>query len=1032
MALAGVKPLEQGETYEPAPATASADPISSSPSIPPKMASTGFVGTDPVLANATTKTTDSTAPSPLVGSGTGTGATNANPLGATIKPPALAKTDAGATPPPPPQTDSGGTYTVDANGVKNYARPDLAAPAPSGPPPGTPPPTPTAGFDADGTPLTVNPVTHTYTNAKGEQTDAFGKVSVNAVAKAAPVSSIDYTDPNGKPVDASGNPISANPTADSEISKATNDQFDKLHAEIQALTEKMLNPQDDPVFKQSLNNLVYQYGLSNQAGRDALQMQINSDPSLKGMGAGQAMLAMLSRDQNFSQDQAFMSLSSASQQRMISLQQSGLTQANLLDQQYRAKQETDITAMMQAGDFDGAAALQTKLLNDDGINVTVDPNILRSKDPTTISNYNSQLLQIQSLATSYPVKAKSLAETVMANPLFKGMWPEGMTADDFVNNIVSGNATNALANFNTMDDTLKDIASSAVDNPDVKFTDDTLDLVRKAFTQKGQDINTLGKSLLASNINGAPALDQINSERAANGETQLEMHGGSLFEKGSTTPISIDEYGRIFAEHRFNTYVDAAKNDTPVNKAYNALKANPGFSKYLDETLFPGGTNAVKSWLSMILTNPDAGSIDPSTGFPKPSATGEYPWDDPKNFTIFHNWPMASFDEDGKAADGYYKGGAVYGMPILDPTTHQPVIDPVTGKPKVTQPDQHDLDLDAAYSNYASQNQGANQTLLTPQQWYFASRGGTVGGVNSNGSKQGGDLDPTLIPAEFNPKPVENHLEVTPATVTAGPPGDTGTTGTGTTGTGGVNPLPPPAPSNVKLTGTPPANYTPVYDYNGYDQYNYDQSGYNPSGFDKTGYNKNGFDTKGYDKQGYDKNNLDKNKVINPQATFDQKSAAFVNSVTSSPSNSSGSQLAEDASNMVSTYSDLSKGFAGKPRMQTAEIYGGANADTFGGYQEAVSALVKLGVKDTTNLGWVPSGGYDSGNYKFYGTKDFLDFKMYNDLMRNGLSSDDAMKSVQQLIGDDGVQGIKSVLDFAKYQKAGGRSKWDTWFTTGK
>lgn len=78
--------------------------------------------------------------------------------------------------------------------------------------------------------------------------------------------------------------------------------FDDSLAEFQKTAANWQAGIDDPIFRTAANRLITRLGLMNQADQDALQMQINQDPELRGQGAGRALLAMMSRDQNFKLD----------------------------------------------------------------------------------------------------------------------------------------------------------------------------------------------------------------------------------------------------------------------------------------------------------------------------------------------------------------------------------------------------------------------------------------------------------------------------------------------------------------------------------------------------------------------------------------------------------------------------------------------------------------------------------------------------------------------------------------------------------
>lgn len=155
-------------------------------------------------------------------------------------------------------------------------------------------------------------------------------------------------------------------------------------AEVRAYFQKLMTTQDDPVLRKQWNQLLISKGLENNAAMDALKMQINQDPALRGQPAGDTMLQELIRDSNFTLDQARGQLSIEAANRIRELNQLGVEGFQKLAQYRLERADAQRKELLSAGDYDGYA----KTFKDQ-TGLDVDVSNLKSLSPATTQAVDS-------------------------------------------------------------------------------------------------------------------------------------------------------------------------------------------------------------------------------------------------------------------------------------------------------------------------------------------------------------------------------------------------------------------------------------------------------------------------------------------------------------------------------------------------------------------------------------------------------------------------------------------------------------------
>ncbi len=528
-------------------------------------------------------------------------------------------------------------------------------------------------------------------------------------------------------------------------------------AEFETFARNYMTGTFDDVFRVTANRAIDRLGMMNQAERDAMQMRINQDPSLRGQGAGYAMLQVMARNQNFTVGELMGQLAEDSRQRIIDMQKWGFDAGLRVNEVRRARAKENFSTLLATGNWDGAAAALQGIIDRDlpGSGIKVNPGTFSSRDALTRSDFDSnldtirtlaltdkpaataqvaalmaksperfppgmtpdqyvktleedakrdaysqsqfasQMQLIKDIATVNPQAAAGMLKTIMANPAYKGWFPDGSTAEQLIASFSGSNTAGNITQANTIQTEINKIASAGQSFNEAAGIYDDL------FRLMGRDAVKEGRGL---------TLDRINTIRTADGlgAFSKDAQGNLVDENG--IPLTDEDFAELGYRADYNDKVTKAKEE-PWVKARELIMKSPSAQKFLDESLFPGSKDALDSYLESYFLNPGNFVVDQATGTLVPDTSKlQLPWKSPEYYHVYFTWPRAAFDEKGAIktdAAGkpiFDMGGDVYGETL-------------GGQKVVATPE--DTELDAAWVKY--QRTGGK---LTAPQWYFATAGG--------------------------------------------------------------------------------------------------------------------------------------------------------------------------------------------------------------------------------------------------------------------------------------------------------------------
>lgn len=455
---------------------------------------------------------------------------------------------------------------------------------------------------------------------------------------------------------------------------------------------------DDPIFRNAANRAILDMGLMNQAESDALHMQINQDPTLRGQGAGFAMLQMMARNQNFKMDDILGQLSGESMKRILDMQKYGFEAGVKLDELHRGRASEDIKLLMESGNFAGAAAAINDRMGKDypGLNIQVDAKTIEGRDSQSLEEFQSQMGVIEKMAKTNPAGAQALLQGLMADGRFSKWFPAGSNAADLIKSMADDNVIKNLKDANELGTAINSLIQSG------KTYEDTLKSIQSFFTLAGIDPTKKGQGL---------TLEEINKIRDQQGLSEFKLGpDGKTIVDDQGNPLDSKDYEELGYQKEF--YDRKAKADQAPWQQFTDMMMQSEWGKRIlaNPDLYPNGKSSVESYVQGLFLG--GYTIDPNSGMPIPKNSGQPPWEDPKMYWQFYSWPLAHFDSDGKVtldANGkpvFDMGGDPYGMEI-------------NGQKVMSSPE--DAMMDTKYQSYL--HAGGKLTALA---WYFATAGGTM------------------------------------------------------------------------------------------------------------------------------------------------------------------------------------------------------------------------------------------------------------------------------------------------------------------
>jgi hypothetical protein len=437
---------------------------------------------------------------------------------------------------------------------------------------------------------------------------------------------------------------------------------------------------------------------------------------------------------------------------------------------------SDVSTLENAGNFQGAANLQTAYMNAQypGSGIVITAAGLQTTNSSAMAQFNSQMTAITSLAATNPDQAQALLAPLMTNPAWSAFFPAGESAKDIINGIVQGNTAK---NISTVDSIQTEINTSAAAG---QGFEQVAGYYPALFSASNQNAVQIGQSI-SSNSNG---LTTINALRAANGLSAFTAGPNGTILDDAGVPLTSDDYATIAYQQDYSEKVNQA-NAQPWAAAEKAIVSGPGIQTMLSDSLYTGGMSGLESVLQQYFVNPANFTTNADGTINYNTSNLQLPWNNPANYSQFYTFPTASFNSDGTVSNpaSIDLGGDIYGSEVNGQT--------ITASPQ-------EANLNNLYQAYVKSGNPAN---LTAQQWYFATAGGTM------------PVKASLLDSTFNDSGTSTTLNTllkslsNPANVATNPGGALTTPASTPTGT--IDPVQQTALKNTfsALTPTAAASY---------------------------------------------------------------------------------------------------------------------------------------------------------------------------------------------------------------------------------
>jgi hypothetical protein len=468
---------------------------------------------------------------------------------------------------------------------------------------------------------------------------------------------------------------------------------------------------NDPVFKVAYNNLITGVGPRNQAALSNMAMKLKQS-NMDGQGAGDALLAMMARDNEYTTDQLVGQLSLDSAKRIQDMNKWGVDTANKMAQDAATQKRNDLQSMIKLGNVDGAS----KLFADIFPGVPFNAASIKAADPARVGAYNSNMKVIDDLVhNGKGDEANALMQKTAE------MFPEMFSA--------TGDPAEALALVKNIDYSQEAWQAKIANNSSTQAA------IRTAALQ-----GPAGEATLNSSIDqyfasiGTQAVENIAKSSVKS--MSLDDINAALEAAGMAPVATTDEASMLPKQ-------DLARAITKYNAQQDAVKEAPDqllsiFAKEMPSLMTdPEEARLAKAYLSNAAYSL-ATSTDGNVSIDSFDSHGAIPPWDPASVSApsFLDWPKATFKEDG-TFDLHYEGLRPYDK------NHK-------GGDTSTPDGQDDVRLDKAYQNYLY-SKDTPQPPLDMKKWYFASKGGTatpdtksLGGVlGGNGEVKPEDFKPT-------------------------------------------------------------------------------------------------------------------------------------------------------------------------------------------------------------------------------------------------------------------------------------------------
>lgn len=486
------------------------------------------------------------------------------------------------------------------------------------------------------------------------------------------------------------------PAATKDVQQASLDSL----APVTDTIKKMMEG-DDPIAKIQYNQILNGVGPKNQAVLQGLGMKL-AQSNLDGQGAGNALLEMMARDNEYEMGQLMSNVASDSAKRLADMNQWGFSKANEIYTQMQTQKRRDLEDAIKNGQFDTASSLWSDIYP----GVPFDMGAAKASSPMATANFNSRMKIVdQFVSQGNAEQAKQMMDKLAEDmPEMFGFPNDPAAAKAAVAGIDF--TTEAWQNNLAAQDTASKAARVAALQGDAAGVSSAVDQIFSHMTP-------VAVEGIATSAVKTRSLDEINKILAAAGMAPV----------ASTDEAALIDKQKLAKAVKSYDLMQASKRDVVDNLLDTFTKADPAIG------IDPVARQAAKAWLAMhaygIATDPNTGAVTNFTLDDKATP----PWDpsSPQAY-MFNDWPVATFNPDGTVASRVYNGLTPYS------DDYKPG-DLTTAKGK------EDARLDKAYEQYVFSTPADQR--LSMEQWYYATAGGNK---PANPELLSGSLKPATVP----------------------------------------------------------------------------------------------------------------------------------------------------------------------------------------------------------------------------------------------------------------------------------------------
>lgn len=455
-------------------------------------------------------------------------------------------------------------------------------------------------------------------------------------------------------------------------------------APVNDTVKKMLEG-NDPIAAIQYNQILTGNGPKNQAMLQGLGMKLKQ-ANLDGQGAGSALLAMMARDAEYTDDQLRAQVSADSAKRLYDMNLHGFEKAIEINQANDQQVRTDLANALSNGQLGAAKELFGQVYP----GIPFDEAAAKAASPQATANFNSRMKLVDQFV--------SQGNAEQAKAVFDQLASDMPEMFGFPNDPEGAKAALAGVDFRT-----------EAWQSNLKAQNDASAAARTAALQGDtQAVSTAVDQIFAKMT---PAAVEGMATSAAKTRSLDEIN--KILEASGMAPVASSDEAALLDKTKFAKAIKTYDLMKDANKtATDGLldifaKADPAIA------IDPAARQAAKAWIDShvyaIANSADgtAASIDPS----KLNKDQLPPWDvnSPQAY-MYYAWPTATFNPDGSVAD----------YVIADPIAYNDEYKPgdlTSAKGK------EDARLDKAYYDYKMKT--SSDELLPMKSWYYATAGGT-------------------------------------------------------------------------------------------------------------------------------------------------------------------------------------------------------------------------------------------------------------------------------------------------------------------